>query len=285
VQTAFEVGDASSEAPWEFTADNGRDQEALDDYQKYASLHMRLYPYEWSYAQQIATTGRPIERPFGLAFPQVGQHPSDEYLFGDYILSAPIVAAGVDSGSGIMTTRSVILPPGKWIGWWDGSVNDGGKNGATISVTADLDTLPLYIAQGGIVPMLRDTIDTLSPVAAGSTVDSFDANAGVLWVRVAPSSTKSSFTVYDGATITQQSNGGMLTLTFQQGATPVFIQGALFEVIATAGPTSVMKGSAALASAASLSDLQGMSEGWFAEPATGGTVWIKVAGSATVTVH
>src|SRR5439155_23180840 len=156
---AMEVGGSSSQMPWEFTADNGRDQPALDAYAAFASLHLRLYPYTWTYARAMATTGRPIVRPLGLAYPELGEHPVDEYLLGESIVSAPIVDAG-------RTSRSVLLPPGTWLGWWDGQPYSG-----RITATADLYTLPLYLAQGGIVPMLRDTIETLSP--ANASVDSF----------------------------------------------------------------------------------------------------------------
>jgi alpha-D-xyloside xylohydrolase len=261
VWPAMEVGDASSEMPWEFTAANGRDAQALADYAKYASLHLRLYPYTWSYATQIATTGRPIVRPLGLAYPMLAEHPVDEYALGDAIVSAPIVTPG-------QTSRSVLLPPGIWYGWWDGQPYRG-----RVTAAADLDTLPLYLAEGGIVPMLRDTIETLSPVAAGSTVDSFATDPGVLWVRTAPGPSPASFTVYDGTVLTAQRG--------QLGYTPggVFVRGALFESIATALPASV----SGLTQHASLPELQAAGSGWFWEPATGGTLWILVPGAATIT--
>ena len=54
--------------PWEFTTENGRTTASLDAYRIYARLHMRLFPYVWSYAKQIVITGRPIARPYGLTF-------------------------------------------------------------------------------------------------------------------------------------------------------------------------------------------------------------------------
>jgi alpha-D-xyloside xylohydrolase len=265
VWPAMEVGDASSEMPWEFTADNGRDQQALDDYARYASLHLRLYPYTWTYATQMATTGRPIARPLGLAYPELGEHPVDEYALGDSIVSAPVIAAG-------QTSRDVLLPPGTWLGWWDGMPYSG-----RVTVAADLDTLPLFVAQGGLVPMLRDTIDTLSPVANGSTVDSFATDPGVLWVRVAPGAT-GAFAVYDGTQLAQQG----ATVTYAPGS--VFAKGALFERIATAMPTSVSTAAGPLAPQTSRAALLSAGSGWFWEPATGGTLWILVPGAATATV-
>ncbi len=260
VWPAMNVGDASSQMPWEFTAANGRDAQALADYAKFALLHLRLYPYTWTYATLMATTGRPIVRPVGLAYPALGEHPTDEYLLGDYVLSAPIVDAGA-------TSRSVLLPPGTWLDWWTGAAVSG-----RITASADLDTLPLYLAQGGIVPMLRDTIDTLSP-ATDPAVDSFASDAGILYARVAPGPTFTQYVVYDGTKLGAQ-NG---TLQYWPGS--VFAKGVLFEVIATAQPTTV----GTLAQYASRDQLLAAGSGWFWESATGGTLWILLPGAGSIT--
>ena len=270
IASAMEVGDSSSDQPWEFTAQNGRTQHSLDVYATYTSLHLRLYPYAWTYATQIAATGRPIVRPFGLAYPDLGQHPDDEYLLGEALLAAPIVAAA-------QTTRDVWFPPGTWFDWWTGTALDGGAGGTMHAVTADLDTLPLYVGAGGIVPMLRDTIETLAPVPAASSIDSFAADPGVLWVRVAPGPA-STFTVYDGTKLGQ----GPGTLSYAPGS--VFARGALFEAIATAKPASVHDGATALVEQPSLAALKAATSGWFWDAATGGTLWIAVPGATTISI-
>jgi alpha-D-xyloside xylohydrolase len=254
VWPAMEVGDSSSQTPWEFTTDNGRDQAALDTYARYASLHLRLYPYTWTYAQQIATTGRPIVRPMlGMV-----EHPTDQYMLGDSLLVAPVVTEGA-------TSRVVLFPGGEWYDWWTGAKVDGRYN-----AVADVDTLPLYIAAGAIIPMLRPTIETLSPVTT-TTIDSFDTDPGVLSARVAPGPA-SFFIVYDGTKLSQAPH----EVTYVPGS--VFTKGALFEVIATAQPMSVSP----LTQQASLAALEAAPDGWFWEPATGGTLWIKLqSGSAS----
>ncbi len=278
ISSAMQIGDASSQQPWEFNAENGRDQAALDIYRTYTSLHLRLFPYAWSYATTIASTGRPIMRPFGLVFPEVGQHPSDQFVFGDHLLAAPVIAAG-------QTTRSLWVPPGQWIGWWDGLVRDGGAAGAQVTVPAALDTLPLFIARGGIVPMLRETIETLAPVATGSSIESYAADPGILTVRVAPGPA-STFTVHDGARIAQALAVTPATLSFTPSTSgAVYTQGVLFEVIVTASPTAVLAGSTPLALRASRAALDAATDGYFWEAATGGTLWIKVPGAAAITVQ
>ena len=105
LSTVMQVGDGSSQPPWVFTPENGRSDATVDVYRTYARLHMRLFPYEWTYAQRIAVDGRPILRPLGLAYPEMGIHPSDVYLFGDDLLVAPVLTRGERS-------RSVVVPAG-----------------------------------------------------------------------------------------------------------------------------------------------------------------------------
>jgi alpha-D-xyloside xylohydrolase len=258
VAAAMNIGDASSMQPWENRAAD------LATYAQYTALHLALFPYAWTYAQHVGE--RPIIRPFGLAYPALGEHPSDEYLFGDALLVAPVVTEGA-------TSRSVWFPPGTWLDWWTGDAIAGGVQQ---SVDAELATLPLFIQAGAIVPMLDPAIETLAPTTDGTR--SFANDAGVLAVRVAPGSA-SSFTVYDGTQLSQAPG----SLTYTPGAT--FTEGAQFELIATAMPASVHANGASLARAASLAALAAAGSGWFWETATGGTLWILVgAGAATITV-
>jgi alpha-glucosidase (family GH31 glycosyl hydrolase) len=46
--------------------------------------------------------------------------------------------------------RAVYLPAGVWTDWWTGERLPGGR---WFEVTAGLETLPLYMREGGIVPL------------------------------------------------------------------------------------------------------------------------------------
>ena len=276
LSSAMDVGDASSpedpysDTPWEFTPENGRNETTLDTYRTYARLHMRLFPFEWTYAQQIATTGRPITRAFGLVYPQLGVHPSDEYLFGEELLVAPVVTAGA-------TTRTLTLPPGDWIDWWQGTTYPGGDGGSQITVQAPLETLPLFIKGGGIVPLLRPTIQRMAPTATPTLLDSFANDAGVLYARLVPTtSATASFTLYDGGTLAATPMGGGTAYAFTQGS--VFTQGALLEAIHAPMPSSVTRAGTAFPAVASEAALEAAASGWFWEPAIGGRLWLKIAG-------
>ncbi|HUS33520.1 MAG TPA: hypothetical protein VMZ53_33690, partial [Kofleriaceae bacterium] len=150
------------------------------------------------------------------------------------------------------------------------------------SVAAALDELPLYIQRGAIVPMLRDTIDTLAP-ATVSGIESYANDPGLLVVRIAPGP-HSAFTLFDETKIEQQLEAGVTTVDYTPGKT--FVGGALLESIATDAPAAVTTVSGALTQRASYAALQAAADGWFYDAtATGGTLWIKLAGAATVTVR
>ena len=68
---------------------------------------------------------------------------SDEYMFGPNLLVAPLVAGE--------TKRKVILPKGKWFDFYTGKlVGDGGA----IIATAPLNQIPLFVKDGGIIPLM-----------------------------------------------------------------------------------------------------------------------------------
>ena len=271
LSTVMQVGDASSQPPWEFTGDNGRDTETLDLYRTFARLHLRLFPYEWTYAEQLKTTGRPIQRAVGLVYPELGQHPDDEYLFGDDLLVAPVVTRGA-------TSRQVLLPPGDWVDYWDGTLYQGGGAGTTVTVAAPLSKLPLFVRAGAIVPLLRPTIDTLSPTTDPS-VQSFAAQAGPLTVRMCPGPAATTFTLYDGTRLGQSERGKPLSLQLRPGT--VFDSGATLEVLRASEPKQLLLDGKPLPKLTTGPDLEASSEGWLWQPTAGGTLLIKLPAKAT----
>jgi alpha-D-xyloside xylohydrolase len=252
--TVMQTGDSSSQMPWEYTAANGRDDAALAVYQRYARLHLQLFPYEWTLAKKLAVDGRALERPVGLAYPELGQHPDDEYLLGDDLFVAPVVAAGV-------TQRQVIFPPGDWVSWWDSSVHR-----STEMLPAPVDQLLLFIRKGGVVSMLRPTIDTLSP-ATDMGVESFANDSGVLWVRAVPDGTT---TLYDGTEIDVSST------KVSVGVGDTFTQGAVIELIGAPKPSMVSS-----TARTSRDDVASSIEGWFWD---GSSLWLRVPARQTVTI-
>lgn len=232
----MQIGTASSHLAWEFDADNGWDDESLGWYRDYTRLHLRLFPYLWTHAQRVLDDGRPIQRALGLAHPELGVHPADIYLLGDALLVAPVTTRGA-------TTRTVPLPAGRWVHWFDGTVFEGG---AEVEIDAPLGTLPLLLGEGGIVPMLRPGIDTLAPVGEPG-IDSYADDPGLLVARVLTGA-RTGFTVFDGTQLRQRATDDGAVLEVVEGDT--FRAGTLFELMAVANePAAILLDDAPLARA------------------------------------
>ena len=262
LSSVMQVGTNTSDVPWEFDEDNGFDEEMLGWYRDYARLHLRLWPYAWTYSKRLATDGRPIMRPYGLARPELGIHPADTYFFGDHLLVAPVLEYGARS-------REIPLPPGRWADWFTGEVLGGDR---TVEVDAPLEKLPLLMAEGAIVPLLRPTIDAIGPTGQPDRVDSLDTDAGVLWPRIFPGPA-SAFELFDGARIEQEQTASGVTIRWSDGAE--FDQGAIVELVAfgAAAPASVTLDGEALAPAADLEELEA-DGGWLHDAEAGGSVWV-----------
>ena len=103
---------------------------------------------------------------------------------------------------------------------------------------APLLQLPLFLRAGGVIPMLRPTIDTLAPVAEPDAIDSFANDSGRLWARVAAGADGQA-TVYDGAVVRLRDDGRRITLEMTPGA--VFGSGMGIELIGLAAPPAAVR--------------------------------------------
>jgi alpha-glucosidase/alpha-D-xyloside xylohydrolase len=112
---------------------------------KYLELRYRLMPYLYSVVREGTKTGMPVMRSPWLHYPDdpVAVARSDEYLWGRDILVAPVVEKGA-------TERKIYLPRGVWHDWWTGERIEGGRE---ITRKVDLETIPLYVRAGAVVPM------------------------------------------------------------------------------------------------------------------------------------
>jgi alpha-D-xyloside xylohydrolase len=262
LSSVMQIGTGSSDVAWELG-----DAALVDLYRRYTRLHLRLFPYTWTLAQQIASTGRPIQRPFGLQEPSYGEHPSDQYFYGDALLVAPVVEPG-------LSERSVMFPDGAWIDFFEGTTIEGGQR---LTVAAPLDKLPLYLRQGAIVPMLRPTIDTLSPTAWPAEVDSFANDPGDLFVIIAPGAS-SELSLYDGARVETIVDEATVAVVASPGE--IFRRGVELELIAlgAAAPLRVAVDELTLEPASSREELTGLAQGFYWDAGDrAGTLIVKVA--------
>ena len=119
-------------------------------------------------------------------------------MYGPAFLVAPVTEQGA-------THRSVYLPAGcDWYNYW---TNERLHGGQTIAADAPIETLPLFVRAGSIVPL-------------GSEVESAQQPQTIASVRVYPGA-DASFTLFqdDGKTYAYEKDGGSVTkLTWDDAA-------------------------------------------------------------------
>ena len=192
-------GAGENHNPWDFTEYESSqfDEEVLASFRRYASLHIRLFPYYWMYAERLAAEGLPIVQAQGFAYPEDRVRSENSFLVGEDLFVAPVEEKGE-------TSRAITLPSGSWVHWWTGEEYASGE--ATIS--APLGAGPLFIRQGAAIPMLRRSVVTLSP--ADTSVDSWASVPGVLNARLVPGE-DGGFTLSTGESVAMHEETATLT--------------------------------------------------------------------------
>jgi len=111
----------------------------------YDKLRYHLLPYIYSVSWMVTHDNYTMMRPLVFDF-RVDTNVfniSDQYLFGPALMPCPVTAAGA-------TNRNVYLPSGTtWYDFWTGQTNAAGQ---TVRAAATIDTLPLYVRAGSIIP-------------------------------------------------------------------------------------------------------------------------------------
>jgi len=123
---------------WRFP---GATHAILIDYDK---LRYHLLPYIYSVSWQVTSAGYTMLRPLVMDFRTDTNvfGIKDQFIFGPALMACPVTAS--------TTTRSVYLPSGStWFNFWTGATNAGGQ---TISASAPIETMPLYVRAGAILP-------------------------------------------------------------------------------------------------------------------------------------
>ncbi len=156
---------ADGTKPWSFP-------EVYEQCREVAFLRMQMLPYLYSTFAGYYFNGTPpframnLEPGFGEATKQeegeldatrnpyaeaVKREVRDQYMMGEFLLVAPLFSG--DRG------RSVILPEGDWYDFYTGEL---AGNGEIILVDEDMEKIPLFVKDGGIIPMIppvRQTAD------------------------------------------------------------------------------------------------------------------------------
>ena len=150
---------ASGTKPWSFP-------EVADQVKEYSLLRMQMMPYWYTEFARYHFDGIPPFRAMNLEpgfnpneavkteltsgnlednpyLEAVTKEIKDQYMAGEYLLVAPMFAG--------QTLRKVVLPKGNWYDFYTGEYVG---NGETIEVSPGLDRIPVYVKDGGIIPMM-----------------------------------------------------------------------------------------------------------------------------------
>ncbi|WP_128893834.1 glycoside hydrolase family 31 protein [Longirhabdus pacifica] len=124
--------------PWSF----GEEVEEIN--RKYIQMRYDFMPYIYTLFYEATQTGLPIMRPLILEYENDKNvyNMSDQFLVGSDLLVAPITRPGTFH-------RSVYLPEGEWYNYWNDEKIVGGQH---IGVDAPLDTIPLFVKAGSLLP-------------------------------------------------------------------------------------------------------------------------------------
>jgi alpha-glucosidase len=136
---------------------HGPEQEAIR--RRYIEERYRLMPYLYTLVEELSRTGMPVVRPVFLEFPNATKdsRPFDldaanEFLFGANLLVAPSPFPEQPD------SYPLKLPPGTWYDYWTGAKvaaaakRESGMTEA-LEIRPKLDTLPVYVREGTILPM------------------------------------------------------------------------------------------------------------------------------------
>jgi alpha-D-xyloside xylohydrolase len=138
--TMMEVKIGPGRTPWlDF------DAELVGIARAQSTAHHELIPYTRSAVYNATRTGFPVMRQLFFDYPDTESLADtwDEYMFGPSLLVAPVYEDGA-------RRRKVYLPEGRWLDYNARRTVHAG--GTTITAEAPLDTIPVFVKEGAIVP-------------------------------------------------------------------------------------------------------------------------------------
>lgn len=161
-----------------------------DAIEKYIKLRYRLMPYIYSLAGDVVLHNGTIMRSllFDFADDKKAAQMATQYMFGKRLLVCPVLKPMYyEAGSRELQEEkvwNVYLPQGSvWYDFYTGEPYDGGQE---IMAEAPLDTMPLYVRAGSVIPMT----DGLQYA--------MEKNGAPLEIHIYPGA-DGSFTLYDDA--------------------------------------------------------------------------------------
>ena len=149
--------------PWNFGAKGEPFYEAIIST---ICLRYWLMPYIYSVAGDVWRNDETMMRPLIMDFQEDERvaEIEDEYLFGPSLLVCPVTTpmyyqAGSKPMRNTEYTRNVYLPAGT--DWYDLRTGEKFKGGQEITASAKLESIPVYIRAGSILPVMKPVNSTV----------------------------------------------------------------------------------------------------------------------------
>jgi alpha-glucosidase len=147
-----------AQEPWE----DGTPED-LNLRRRYIEERYRLLPYLYTTAEEMSRTGLPIMRPLFLEFPgtPADRQPLDPTISNEFLLGRDLLVAHSPYPDE-MDDFFISLPATGWYDYWTGariegtgthkSIDNSVSPPSGVTVHRSLDTLPVYVRAGAIVP-------------------------------------------------------------------------------------------------------------------------------------
>lgn len=131
-------GDHGDQEPWAF------DENITNIVRKFIEIRYQLLPYLYTTFWRYANEGVPMLKSMVLYDQEDTQthYRTDEFIFGEKILVCPINEPNAKG-------RRMYIPQGKWYNFWNDKIFKGGKE---TWVDADIDSMPIFIKEGAVIP-------------------------------------------------------------------------------------------------------------------------------------
>ena len=228
-------------SPWNVQERTG-DDTIIPTFRYYVNTRMNILPYIYREAQQCTEDGTPLMRAMMIDFPEDPEayDLEEQYMFGRSLLVAPVLEEG-------QTVKEIYLPEGEWIDFFHNALTAGG---GTKNYYCDVDSIPVYVRNGSIIPLnLNEDYELGGSI--GNDVDNYTN----LTFRVYPKGDSSYTLVHsDRSTITVNASedfkNGSVSVSIPAAAIPVTTQ-----VFGTE-PTGVTVNGQAIQRAATLDEFQ-----------------------------
>ncbi|WP_010177982.1 glycoside hydrolase family 31 protein [Aquimarina agarilytica] len=131
-------GDHGEQEPWSFG------DEITNITRKFIEIRYTLLPYIYTAFYNYIEEGVPMLKSLVIYDQEDVQthYRTDEFIFGNQILVCPINEPNTKG-------RRMYIPKGIWFDFWSNTVIKGGKE---YWVDADLDSMPIFVKSGAIIP-------------------------------------------------------------------------------------------------------------------------------------